>query len=167
MKDTGTKVHDLMADLINGYFEEHLNLPRENAIMLHSEYYRNYGLAIAGLIRHHQIDPLDFNAKVDDALPLDSVIRPRPGLKKMLGDIDRSKVKLWLFTNAYVNHARRVVRLLEIAEYFDGITYCDYAAEPFVCKPDRGMYAKAMREAGVERTKDCFFVGESSMPARL
>ncbi|PSR76292.1 HAD-like domain-containing protein [Coniella lustricola] len=150
-----------MADLINGYFEKHLNLPREDAIRLHSEYYRNYGLAIAGLIRHHQIDPLDFNAKVDDALPLDSMIRPRLGLKKMLAEIDRSRVKLWLFTNAYVSHARRVVRLLEIEEYFEGITYCDYAAKRFVCKPDRDMYVKAMREAGVDRAKDCFFVDDS------
>lgn len=149
-----------MADRINAYFEQHLNLPREEAVRLHSQYYQNYGLAIAGLIRHHKIDPLDFNAKVDDALPLEGVIRPRLGLKKMLADIDRSKVKLWLFTNAYVNHARRVVRLLGVEEYFDGVTYCDYASEPFVCKPDQDMYTKAMREAGVERGKDCFFVGE-------
>ncbi|KAF3761348.1 pyrimidine 5-nucleotidase [Cryphonectria parasitica EP155] len=155
------RVHDLMADRINAYFEQHLNLAREEAVRLHSQYYQNYGLAIAGLIRHHKIDPLDFNAKVDDALPLEGVIRPRPGLKKMLADIDRSKVKLWLFTNAYVNHARRVVRLLGVEEFFDGVTYCDYASEPFVCKPDRDMYTKAMREAGVERCKDCFFVDDS------
>lgn len=153
-----------MADLIDTYFEKHLNLPREEAVRLHKEYYTNYGLAIEGLVRHHQIDPLEYNAKVDDALPLDGVIKPRPELKKLLEDIDRSKVRLWLFTNAYINHAHRVIRLLGIEGMFEGVTYCDYAKVPFVCKPQKDAYVKAMKEAGVEKWEDCFFVGECSPP---
>ncbi|KAK3306653.1 Haloacid dehalogenase-like hydrolase-domain-containing protein [Chaetomium strumarium] len=155
------KVHDLMADLIDRYFATHLSLPWEDAVRLHKEYYQSYGLAIEGLVRHHQIDPLDYNAKVDDALPLDNVIKPRPELKKLLADIDKSKVKLWLLTNAYVNHAKRVVRLLEVEEFFEGVTYCDYSQVPLTCKPHPDMYHKAMRDAGVERYEDCFFVDDS------
>ncbi|KAK7728226.1 putative suppressor of disruption of TFIIS [Cytospora paraplurivora] len=156
----GARVHDMMADLIDKYFAKHLNLPEEEATRLHSEYYTTYGLAIEGLVRHHEIDPLEYNAKVDDALPLDGVIKPRPELQKLLRDIDRSKVKLWLFTNAYINHARRVIRLLDIDDQFDGVTYCDYSSVPFVCKPQKDAYIKAMKEAGVEKWEDCFFVGE-------
>ncbi|KAK4165983.1 Haloacid dehalogenase-like hydrolase-domain-containing protein [Cladorrhinum sp. PSN259] len=155
------RVHDLMAELIDKYFAEHLSLPWEDAVRLHKEYYQNYGLAIEGLVRHHQIDPLEYNAKVDDALPLDDIIKPRPELKKLLEDIDKSKVKLWLFTNAYAHHGKRVVRLLEVEEFFDGITYCDYSSAPLVCKPQPGMYEKAMREAGIEKYEDCFFVDDS------
>ncbi|EON96353.1 putative pyrimidine 5 -nucleotidase protein [Phaeoacremonium minimum UCRPA7] len=154
------KVHDLMADLIDDYFEQHLSLSREEAIRLHQEYYRSYGLAIEGLVRHHQIDALDYNSKVDDALPLEGVIKPRPELRKLLEDIDRSKVKLWLFTNAYITHGRRVVKLLGIGEMFDGITFCDYSSVPFVCKPHQDAYEKAMKEAGVDNFEDCYFVGE-------
>ncbi|KAK4112184.1 pyrimidine 5-nucleotidase [Canariomyces notabilis] len=155
------KVQDLMAELIDRYFVTHLSLPWEDAVRLHKEYYQNYGLAIEGLVRHHQIDPLDYNAKVDDALPLDGIIKPRPELKKLLADIDRSKVKLWLLTNAYLNHAKRVVRLLEVEEFFEGVTYCDYSSIPLVCKPQTDMYHKAMRQAGVEKYEDCFFVDDS------
>ncbi|POS80580.1 pyrimidine 5'-nucleotidase [Diaporthe helianthi] len=155
------KVHDLMADLIDTYFEKHLDLPREEAVRLHKEYYTNYGLAIEGLVRHHEIDPLEYNAKVDDALPLDSVIKPRPELKKLLEDIDRSKVKLWLFTNAYINHAQRVIRLLGIEGIFEGVTFCDYSKVPFTCKPHKDAYVKAMKEAGVEKWEDCFFVDDN------
>ncbi len=155
----GAKVHDLMADLIDKYFATHLSLSWEDAVRLHKEYYQNYGLAIEGLVRHHQIDPLDYNAKVDDALPLDGLITPRPELKKLLADIDRSKVKLWLFTNAYINHAQRVIRLLDIEEFFEGVTYCDYSQVPLTCKPHADMYQKAMQDAGVEQYEDCFFVG--------
>ncbi|KAK4130745.1 pyrimidine 5-nucleotidase [Trichocladium antarcticum] len=155
------RVHDLMADLIDRYFATHLSLPWDDAVRLHREYYQNYGLAIEGLVRHHQIDPLEYNAKVDDALPLDGIITPRPQLKKLLADLDRSKVKLWLFTNAYVNHAQRVIRLLDVGEFFDGVTYCDYRDSPLVCKPQPDMYAKAMRQAGVAKHEDCFFVDDS------
>jgi len=73
--------------------------------------------------------------------------------------MDRSKVKLWLFTNAYVTHGKRVVHLLGVEDMFEGITYCDYAAEKLLCKPDPAMFAKAMKEAGVSDVKDCYFVG--------
>jgi len=137
---------------------------------------------------------------------LETVLHPDPELLSLLQSVDRTKVKLWLFTNAYVNHARRVVRLLGIGSGgtagegggggangvsggqgkdnseseesegndglgpFEGLTYCDYGAatatdpvtgemQGFVCKPQRGMFEKAMREAGVEDPKACYFVG--------
>jgi len=148
-----------MADLIHDYFQRHLSISREEAVTLHSQYYKNYGLAIGGLVRHHRIDPLRFNAEVDDALPLENLIKPRPELSRLLRDVDRSKVKLWLFTNAYITHARRVIKILRLEDAFDGVTFCDYSVSPFVCKPQTDMYAKAMAEAGVERMEDCYFVG--------
>jgi len=159
-------VHDLMTVLIDQYFMEHLELTIEDANKLHMEYYRNYGLAIEGLVRHHKIDPMEYNRRVDDALPLDKVIHPNPELRKLLMDIDKSKVKMWLFTNAYLTHGERVVKLLGVEDLFDGITFCDYAAEKMICKPYPEMFAKAMKEAGVENTKDCYFVDDSPTNCR-
>jgi len=139
---------------------DHLELTIEDANKLHMEYYRNYGLAIEGLVRHHKIDPMEYNRRVDDALPLDKVIHPDSQLRKLLMDIDKSKVKMWLFTNAYLTHGERVVKLLGVEDLFDGITFCDYTAEKMICKPYPEMFAKAMKEAGVEDVKDCYFVGK-------
>ncbi|KAF2965498.1 hypothetical protein GQX73_g8080 [Xylaria multiplex] len=155
------KVHHRMADLIHDYFEKHLNLSHEDAVDLHSRYYQNYGLAIGGLMRYHDVDPLHFNSEVDDALPLEDLIQPRIDLIRLLQDIDRSKVRLWLFTNAYVNHARRVVKILGVDKMFDGVTYCDYTTLPFVSKPQEEMYAKAMMEAGAHNMEDCYFVDDN------
>lgn len=124
------------------------------------KYYRKYGLVIEGLVRHHEVDPLEFNSKVDDALPLEDIIHPDPQLRRLLEDIDRTKVKLWLLTNAYVNHAKRVVKLLGVEHLFAGITYCDYGAERLACKPHGEMFEKAMKEANIASTEDCYFVGE-------
>lgn len=148
-----------MAELIDKYFAKHLELPWDEAVRLHKEYYTNYGLAIEGLVRHHQIDPLKYNAEVDDALPLEDIIKPDEELRKLLEDLDKTKVRIWLFTNAYVNHAKRVVRLLGIDDLFDGLTFCDYSQQPLICKPHPDMYRKGMEEAGAESVNDCYFVG--------
>lgn len=123
------------------------------------KYYKEYGLAIEGLTRHHKIDALEFNRQVDDALPLDKILKPDPKLRKLLEDIDRNKVKLWLLTNAYVNHGKRVVKLLQVDDLFEGITYCDYGRPPLTCKPSQTMYDKAEKEAGVSSKTQSYFVG--------
>lgn len=138
---------------------KHLELTVEDAYKLHMQYYRDYGLALVGLKRNHHLDPMEYNRQVDDALALDEVIKPNPQLRKLLLDIDKSKMKMWLFTNAYLTHGQRVVKLLGIEDLFDGITYCDYAEETIVSKPHLDMFAKAKREAGIENDKDCYFVG--------
>lgn len=137
-----------------------MSISKEEANQLHTRYYKDYGLAIEGLVRHHKVDPLEYNRQVDDALPLERVLEPNPKLRRFLQDIDTGKVKLWLLTNAYITHGKRVVKLLEIEDLFEGITYCDYGAVPFLCKPTPAMYEKAMREAGVSNTDDCYFVGK-------
>lgn len=154
-----------MTTLIDDYFIRHLELNQEDAFKLHQEYYKNYGLAIEGLVRHHKIDPLEYNRQVDDAIPLESILSPDAQLRKLLLDIDTSKVKLWLFTNAYVTHGKRVVRLLGVEDLFEGITFCDYAAPQILCKPHEEMFEKAMKEAGVQAWEDCYFVGEFEAPS--
>lgn len=141
------------------YFENHLSLTKQEANDLHLKYYREYGLAIEGLVRHHKVDALEYNAKVDDALPLEDIIKPNAELRSLLEDIDKSKVKMWLFTNAYVTHGKRVVKLLGIDDLFEGMTFCDYGSEKFYCKPHVEMYEKAMSQAGIQSNEDCYFVG--------
>lgn len=157
-----TKIHELMKEYIHKYFVSHLSLDDEEAQMLHSQYYRDYGLALEGLVRFHHIDALEYNKEVDDALPLDKILRPDNALRVMLSSIDRTKVrKLWLFTNAYKSHGERVVKLLGIDDLFDGMTFCDYGEIPLVCKPKFEMFDKAMREAGVTRKDRCLYVDDS------
>lgn len=141
-------------------------LSSEEAVRLQALYNVQYGLALEGLVRHHRIDPLEYNRLVDDALPLDRLIQRDHGLRLLLSQFDRSKVRLWLFTNAYITHGERVTRLLGVREFFDGITFCDYANPPLVCKPGRGSYAKAMSDAGIDDPSRCYFVDDSDLNTR-
>lgn len=159
-------IQQMMGDLIDKYFMTHLSMSQEDANELHNRYYKDYGLAIEGLVRHHKVDPLEYNSKVDDALPLDEVLMPDAELRELLLDLDTTKVKPWLFTNAYVNHGKRVVKLLGIDDLFEGITYCDYSAPRFVCKPHTEMFENAQRQAGVTSVEQCFFVDDSALNCR-
>ena len=67
-------------------------------------------------------DPLEYNREVDDKLELDTVLKPSAALKNLLSSIDRTKVKTWIFTNAYITHAKRVLKLLDIEQFFDGLS---------------------------------------------
>ncbi|ERF70306.1 hypothetical protein EPUS_06347 [Endocarpon pusillum Z07020] len=153
------RVHDIMQDLIDKFFIKHLSLSAGDALMLHQKYYKEYGLAIEGLYRHHKIQPLEFNREVDDALPLDEILEPDPELRRLLERFDKDKVKMWLFTNAHITHGKRVIRLLGVEDCFEGITYCDYTAEELLCKPRPEMFEKAEREAGAPAADQCYFVG--------
>ncbi|KAF5659147.1 hypothetical protein FCIRC_12604 [Fusarium circinatum] len=118
------KVLEHMSKNIDDYFKKHLGLSPDDAERLHKDYSQQYGQAIEGLVRHHQIDALEYNAKVDDAVPLDDLIKPNAQLRQLLEDIDTSKV-------------------------------------PFVCKPHKEMFMKAMREAGVSDVSRCYFIDDS------
>src|SRR5262245_41541287 len=107
------KIHDMMVDKIHQYFTTHLKLSDEEASELHQEYYKNDGLALEGLVRHHKIgthahrlegtdgiDPMAYNRAVDDTLELDQVLKPSPALTELLASFDRTEAKLWILTNA-------------------------------------------------------------------
>lgn len=139
-----------------------LNMPPEQAATLHQEYLRKFCSTIEGLIHYHQVDPTSFNKQVDDALPLEDLLKEDLELQQTLARFDRTKVKLWLLTNAHITHARRVNRILGVERYFEGITFCDYASGKLVLKPSQKMYAAAERDADVSGVRQCFFVDNSA-----
>ncbi|PVG03634.1 pyrimidine 5-nucleotidase [Serendipita vermifera] len=160
-----TAISHLMMKRIREYFIS-LGYSEQDAEKLHSQYYRQYGLAIRGLVKFHQIDPLDFNERCDASLPLEDLLKPDPSIRRLLLDIDRSRVKVWAATNAYITHAERVLKILNLGDLFEGIVYCDYTDPNFTCKPEPEYYDLAMTQAGLDpntptdRAK-CLFIDDS------
>ncbi|CAA91770.1 pyrimidine 5'-nucleotidase [Schizosaccharomyces pombe] len=154
------KIHNMMAARITAFFSDKLGIPTEEAERLREVYYRHYGIAIRGLVLHHEIDAVDYDQRVDQSLPLEKVIKKDEVLREMLLEL-RKKYKCWIFTNAYIVHANRVLKYLGIEDCFDGITYCDYNAKDLIAKPMPEMYERVMREAGVTDKDKCIFVDDS------
>ena len=156
-----------MSDLIDSYVTNQLEKSFEETKHLRKRYKEEYCDDIQGLVHDFQIDVLDYNAKVDKALPLDDLIKPDPGLQRLLENIDTTKVKLWIFTNSYITHAERVLNLLGVDGLFEGLTYCDWQQQPIIAKPQGEMYQKAMKEAGVFNASQCYFIGKSTLMVKL
>ncbi|KAJ7094668.1 pyrimidine 5-nucleotidase [Mycena belliarum] len=150
--EMGKKIHE--------YFTS-LGLGEDEASALHHKYYTEYGLALRGLILHHDVDPVDFDQKCDGALPLEDLISPTPSLRKLLQDIDRSKASVWGLTNAYRPHAERVLRILNLDDLIDGLIFCDYQKPNFACKPDPQFYHDALEKARVSDPSKCYFVDDN------
>ncbi|UZJ51406.1 hypothetical protein CBS101457_000726 [Exobasidium rhododendri] len=158
----GTQIAHLMTQRIRAYIIG-LGIGHAEAERLHQKYYKEYGLAIRGLVMHHKIDALDYDSKCDATLPLEDVLRPDERVKKMLRDLDRSKCRVWALTNAYKTHAVRVLKLLELYDQIEGVIYCDYAQEKFACKPENEFYQEAMQAVGLNDPSRCYFVDDSSL----
>lgn len=155
-----SKISEAMGTRIHAYFLT-LGLSDEEASDLHHKYYSQYGLALRGLTRHHNVDPLDFDQKCDGSLPLEEMIKPDPALRQLFLDIDRSKVRVWALTNAYRTHAQRVLRILHLEDLIDGLIFCDYAEPNFVCKPEPEYYHQALKKANVRDPARCLFIDDS------
>ncbi|KAI0053003.1 pyrimidine 5-nucleotidase [Auriscalpium vulgare] len=155
-----SKIAHAMGVRIHAYFIS-LGLDESEANELHLKYYTQYGLAVRGLVRHHNVDPLDFDEKCDGSLPLEDMLKPDPRLRQLFQDIDRSKARVWALTNAYRPHAERVLRILNLHDQVEGLIFCDYREPNFVCKPEREYYVQAMEKAGVRDPARCFFVDDS------
>lgn len=95
-------VEERMRERVHAYLLS-LGLSNEEATALRVHYYKTYGLVLRGLLRHHSIDPLEYDRQCNQSVPLEDMIRPDPAVRRLLEDLDRSKVRVWAFTNAYVD----------------------------------------------------------------
>ncbi len=153
-------IAELMVQRIELFFVNYLKLPIAESKVLGARFYRDYGLAIKGLIRHFCIDPVEYDRFVDGGLPLDTILKPEYELISLMDRLSR-RGACWVFTNAGRSHAERVIKLLQIETFFSGVIYCDYSEPNFPAKPDRIAFARAMQCARVSDPKKCYFFDDS------
>jgi len=137
------------------YMRDRLGFPPEIIPELRRNYFETYGTTLRGLQIHHHVDPLQYLAYVHD-LPLQKYIAPDPELRDLLSSLSSSK---WIFTNADVDHARRVLAVLDLNGCFDGII--DVRALDFLCKPQPDAYRKALFLAGESDPGNCVLLDDS------
>ncbi|WFD19746.1 hypothetical protein MCAP1_001982 [Malassezia caprae] len=155
-----TRIADRMVERIRAYFLA-LGMSEREADELHMHYYKEYGLAIRGLVRHHTIDPMDYDQKCDASLPLESLLRPDEDVIRMLQRLDRTRTRVYALTNAYKFHAERVLRLLHLDTLVEGVVYCDYTNPDFLCKPYAEFYLAAEAAVQAPHGAHHYFVDDS------
>ena len=124
------------------YMVKRMGIPEADVPRLRETYFRTYGTTLRGLQANHKIDVEDYLAYVHD-VRLEEYIHPDPVQQAVLAALPTHNL---ILTNADANHARRVLRTLEIEQYFADVIDIN-RMEPH-CKPSPEAFALAMRSAG-------------------
>ena len=137
---------DLFAQVdvrIRDYVAGFLGLDADAAHRLQKTYFRDHGTTLAGMMRHHRMDPGPYLAYVHD-IDL-TPIEPDPLLDRALAALPGRKI---VFTNGSAAHAERVIGRLGIAARFEAVF--DIAAAGYVPKPDPGPYDALVSRHGLD-----------------
>jgi len=136
------------------YMIEHMHIPAEDVPGLREKYFREYGTTLRGLQAKHKIDTQDFLAYVHD-VNLTDYIQPNPLQQSVLASLPTRNL---IFTNSDLNHARRVLRVLQIEEYFTDIV--DVTRMDPYCKPNSEAFALALKVAGESTPSKCIMIDD-------
>ncbi len=153
LRDVEVRIRDYMTDLTG--------LPSDEAWALQKRYLADYGGAVAGLVKHHDVDPHAFLAYVHD-VPLDEV-HPDPALNAALARLTGRRL---VFTNGSQAHAERVLKKLELDTLFDDVFHTEAAG--LIMKPDPRAFDALIAAHAITPDTTAFFEdrADNLKPAR-
>jgi putative hydrolase of the HAD superfamily len=140
---------DAIGIRMNYYLQKFMDLPMPEIAATRRRYFEKYGTTLKGLQANYDVDVDDYLAFVHN-LPLEEYLQPDPELRDVLLGLPQQR---WIFTNADCNHVRRVIRILGVADCFEGII--DIHAVDFTCKPDKLAYQRALKITGNTQPSSC------------
>lgn len=143
------RLFDLIDDRMGAFIMRLMGVDAAEARRVQKQYFHDHGTTMAGLMRHHGVDPEDFLVDVH-AIPLDRLTpdrRLRDGLARLPG-------RRLVFTNADADYAARVLDARGIADLFDGI--CDIRATRYTPKPEPAAYETMVDHLGIDAARSLF-----------
>jgi len=127
-----------------------LNLPKSEANHLRQEYWAKYGTTLAGLMKHHAIDPEPYLVEVHDISfhPLEVDLSLRAHIDQLPG-------RKIVYTNGSSPYAERVLKARGLDGLFSdifGVEHANY--EP---KPRKTAFEQVFTKAKLEPTRAAMF----------
>ncbi len=138
-----TRLFDLIDARMSAYVQRLLGCEQAEARRVQKDYFRDYGTTLAGLIRHHKVDPHHFLYDVHD-IPLDRVAPDR----RLAEALRRLPGRRFVFTNGNAAYAERVLAAIGIGDDFHGLVdihACDHRP-----KPDAHGYRLLVERFGID-----------------
>jgi len=139
---------------MNSYMRERMSFPEDQIATVREKYFLQYGTTMRGLQANHNIDTEDFLAYVHD-LPLKDYLTPNPTLRSVIASLPTRNL---IFTNADINHAKRVLNILELSDLFETIVDVN-TVSPY-CKPMLESFQIAMKLAGETDLSKCVMIDD-------
>ena len=156
-----TRLFDLIDQRMGNYIERLLDCDRVEARRVQKAHFHDHGTTLAGLMKHHQVDPHHFLADVHD-IDLDR-IEANPLLDAGLGRLPGRK---FLFTNGDAPYAQRVLERIGIAHHFEHLH--DIHAAELVPKPSMHGYRLLVEQLAIDpaRTVMVEDMAQNLVPAK-
>jgi putative hydrolase of the HAD superfamily len=138
-----TRLFDLIDQRMSNYVSRLLGCSPVEARDVQKRYFRDHGTTLAGLMKHHSVDPHHF---LDDvhAIELDRVA-PDERLARAL---ERLPGRRFVFTNGNRAYADRVLAAIGIGDHFHGLV--DIHACDYLPKPDAHGYRLLVERFGID-----------------
>ena len=137
MYDINLGLFKKISNRITDFIMSKYSLDIDQAKKIQKEYYLKYGLTLRGLIVEKKLEPEEFLDYVHDV--------EHPELKKndqLIPKIRLLEGKKIIFTNATLNHAKKILKILELEHDFDQII--DIKDLEYIPKPDKRSYKKLL-----------------------
>ena len=149
-----TGLWELIKNRMNLYMVKRMGLPEKDVPALREQYFKMYGTTLRGLQARHQVDKQDFLAYVHE-VPLEKYLTPDPIQRSIIASLPNRKL---IFTNADINHARRVLAALQLDDLFDAIIDIN-AVAPY-CKPMPESFAIVQELADEPDPRKCVLIDD-------
>ena len=132
LHDAQSKIFPLVNTKMNEYISSYLDISLEDASSLRESYWERYGATLKGLIKHHNINPIDFLSVTHNLQDFNKLVLPENNLKKTLSKIQGRKI---IYTNAPKTYTYKTLKISKIFELFDEIFTIEDSN--FIPKPDQ------------------------------
>ena len=138
-----TRLFDLIDVRMTAYVGRVMGSDPVEARRVQKSYFRDHGTTLAGLMKHHDVDPKHF---LDDvhAIELDRVA-PDETLARGLAALPGRR---FVFTNGDADYAGRVLTAIGIGDQFHGLV--DIHACDYLPKPDAHGYRLLVERFGID-----------------
>lgn len=144
------RLFDQIDQRMTAYVMRALNVDHATADHLRDSYWRAHGTTLAGLMRHHDLDPLPY---LEDVHDIDfSVLRPDPELAARIAALPGRKI---VYTNGSSPYAARVLEARGLSGLFDAVYGVEHA--DFRPKPEPEAFARVFGRDGLEPARAAMF----------
>ncbi len=152
LHDAQSKIFPLVNKKMNEYISSYLHISIEDASSLRETYWDRYGATLKGLIKHHNIDPIEFLSITHDLNNFNELVFPENNLKKNLSKIHGRKI---IYTNAPKNYTNTILQILDIMTLFDEVFTIEDSN--FIPKPDKAMMDFFLKKYDIS---EAFFIDD-------
>ena len=145
----------LIRQRIDLYLHEKMGFPVNEVTEIRRKLFTEHGTTMRGLQKQYSVNIQEYLQFVHN-VPVEDKIKPDIKLKSFLKSLPFPK---YIFTNADVKHANRVLKAMQLEDEIQGIIDI-LAMEPY-CKPQLPAFQAALKISGDPDPKKCILIDDT------